>query len=565
MHRNSIFLFLVTAGLAWGMDLSQPLDPVYSDLRNWSLRGILAPLPALRPYPLILVKKYLEEVIQKGSSRDVQRAQMYLMTIGDTAAPLAPGFTITHSSLFAVGFPNHDYDGTSSGYLTLNQLIAPGVGINGHAGAVAVDWAANTTFPLGQRRLYDFLLDDSSIKVFGRTYLLSLSMRGNVSFGDENLYAQVGVTRHGFGPFIEGMVFSPQAPAAPSFSFTWRTEGLNYTKYLLILNATKDTKSTVITNGQEFFPNKYLAGQSFQFFFFDQHLEIGLYENIVFGQRLEPAYLVPVMSLLYGSIYNGMVDNILVGANFQLRLPLGFNFMGEFHADDLSFLKIFSLKFDGKTKIAAQAGIAWYPEWGAFQGLELRYGLVTPYTFTHVREFVTGGPSNQLLINYKNYTHSGQGLVNLEPNSDRWELRFRIVPNQLLNFSITGRYLRHGNASDDGYLASSHEFIGTTDGSFNDNGYVAPGGNHKFNSNRFLTQSVIETLWQIGFDYQLLLASPLGFVTFAGGYMFEYGLNRRGDPFSGTLGSASFQNRGVPLADNNGVRHYVSLRVGFEL
>ncbi len=565
MHRNSIFLFLVTAGLAWGMDLSQPLDPVYSDLRNWSLRGILAPLPALRPYPLILVKKYLEEVIQKGSSRDVQRAQMYLMTIGDTAAPLAPGFTITHSSLFAVGFPNHDYDGTSSGYLTLNQLIAPGVGVNGHAGAVAVDWAANTTFPLGQRRLYDFLLDDSSIEVFGRTYLLSLSMRGNVSFGDENLYAQVGVTRHGFGPFIEGMVFSPQAPAAPSFSFTWRTEGLNYTKYLLILNATKDTKSTVITNGQEFFPNKYLAGQSFQFFFFDQHLEIGLYENIVFGQRLEPAYLVPVMSLLYGSIYNGMVDNILVGANFQLRLPLGFNFMGEFHADDLSFLRIFSLKFDGKTKIAAQAGIAWYPEWGAFQGLELRYGLVTPYTFTHVREFVTGGPSNQLLINYKNYTHSGQGLVNLEPNSDRWELRFRIVPNQLLNFSITGRYLRHGNASDDGYLASSDEFIGTTDGSFNDNGYVAPGGNHKFNSNRFLTQSVIETLWQIGFDYQLLLASPLGFVTFAGGYMFEYGLNRRGDPFSGTLGSASFQNRGVPLADNNGVRHYVSLRVGFEL
>lgn len=563
--KTTFLLFFCLNYFSYAIDLSQPLDPVYLDLRNWSIRGLLPPLPTLRPYPLILVQKLLEVVAQKGGLRDAERARMYLQTIHAADSPLIPGFTVSHSSLFAVGFPNHDYDGTSSGYLTLNRFLAPGVGINGFAGAVAVDWAANTTFPLGQRRAHDFLLDDSAIDVFDRSYLLSLSMRGVVSFGDENLYAQVGVTRHGFGPFTEGMVLSPQAPAAPSFSFTWRTDSFNYSKYLLVLNAAKDNKSTVITNGQEFYPNKYLAGQSFQFFFFDQAFELGLYENIVFGQRLEPAYLVPVMSLLYGSIYNGMVDNILVGANFQWRLPLNLSLMGEFHADDLNFLRLFALKFDGKTKIAAQAGIAWYPSWGAFQGLELRYGLVTPYTFTHVREFVTGGPSNQLLINYKNYTHSGQGLVNLEPNSDRWELRLRVVPNQLLNFTLSGRMLRHGNASDDGYLPSSDEFIGTTDGSFNDNGYIAPGGDHKFNSNRFLNQSIIEALWQIGFDYQLLLTSPLGFITFSGGYMFEYGLNRRGDPYSGTLGSASFQNQGVPTAGNNGVRHYVSLRVVFEL
>jgi len=564
MRLRFIFLtiILLFSSLLFGMDLSQTLDPIYRDLRVWSLRRLLPPLPSFRPYPLSLVKSLLEQVKEKGNPIEAARAQFYLNSIDEG---LSPGFTIKHSSLFAVGYPNHDYDGTTAGYLTMNSFLIPGLGVSGFAGAVAVDWAANTTYPLGERRRFDFLLDDSSINLFDRNYLLSLSMGGIVSFGDEKLFAQVGLSRHGFGPFQDGMVFSPHAPAAPSFSFVWRTDEFYYSKYLLVLNATKDNKSTVITNGQEFYPNKYLAGQSFQFFFFDNVLELSIYENVVFGQRVEPTYFIPIMSLLYMSINNGMWDNILVGANFQLRLPFDLSLMGEFHADDLSFLRIFRLKFDGKTKIAAQAGLAWLPFWGAFQGLELRYALVTPYTFTHVREFITGGSLNQLLINYKNYTHAGQGLVNLEPNSDRWEVQLRLVPNQFLNFNLIGRLLRHGNATDDGYTVSSQEFIGTTDGSFNDNGYITPGGTHKFDSNRFLNQAIIETLYQVGFDYQLFLNMPVGVITFSGGYLFEYGLNRRGEPFSGSLGTASFQNRGVPVDGRNGVRHYVTLLLSIDL
>lgn len=560
--RCFVLLMALPILSAFSMDLTSPLDPVYRDLRIWSLSGMLPPLPVLRPYPLPLVRRLLEQIVQTAPFGDARRAALYLDGID---SGLSAGFNVRHSSVFAVGYPNHDYDGTTAGYLTINSQVTPLLSLAGQAGAVAVDWAANTTYPVGLRRGYDFLLDDSAIDLFDRNYLLSLSMRGVLAFGDEHLYAQVGMTRHGFGPFVEGMVLSPQAPAAPSFSFTWRSDALDYTKYLLVLNATKDNKSTPITNGQEFFPNKYLTGQAFQFFLFDRSLEVGLYETVVFGQRLEAGYLVPVLSLLYTSIYNGMWDNILVGANVTWRLPFALSLMGEFHADDLSFLRLFALRFDGKTKIAAQAGLSWYPGLGSFRGLEVRYGLVTPYTFTHVREFIMGGPSNQSPINFKNYTHSGQGLVNLEPNSDRWEVLIRIVPNALLGFNLIGRAFRHGNASEDGYTATSDEFLGTTDGSFNDNGYIAPGGDHKFNSNRFLTQSVIEHLYQFGFDYQLLLRLPLGSVTFSGGYLFEYGLNRRGDASTGTIGSATFTNRGVPTADNNGVRHYVFLNVSVDL
>lgn len=543
------------------MDLSRSHDPIYRDLRLWSLRGLIPPLPAFRPYPLSLVRDRLLKVLQSEGPLDRARAELYLRAIDEE---FRGGFLAVHHSLFTVGYPNHDYDGTTGGFLRTNAFLVPGVALSGHAGAVAQDWAANTAFPVGQRRLFDFLLDDSSVEIFQRNYLLSLSIGGVFSFGDENLYAQVGLSRHGFGPFPEGMVISPQAPAAPTFSFTWIYGPLIYSKYLLGLSATRDNKSTVITNGQEFFPNKYLTGQSFQLMLFDGILTVGLFETVVFGQRLDPLYLLPVVSSLYGSIYTGMWDNILVGGNLVLRLPWGFAFLGEFHADDLSFLRLLRLRFDGKTKIAAQAGLNWQSPGWALEGLELRYALVTPYTFTHVREFITGGASDQLPINYKNYTHQGQGLVTLEPNSDRLELIARLVPNHLLNFTLTGRRLRHGNASEDGYTAVSQEYIGTTDGSFNDNGYVTPGGPHKFDENRFLNQAVIEELYQIGFDYQLLVDTPLGFMNFSGGYLFEYGINRRGSPVTGSIGNASFTNRGTPQAGSNGVRHYVTFRIAFE-
>ncbi len=559
--KYTFYIFLLFPFSLAAMDLSRTSDPVYKDIQDWATRGLIHGVPNFRPYPLVLVQSWLNEVIEKGNSEDVLRAQGYMSEI---SPELKPHYRVFHSSLFAVGYPNHDYDGTTGFYFTHNGYFSENVGFSGFFGALGIDWATLTAYPEGQATSFDFIMDDSSVEVLGRNYLLALSSGGVLSFGTPDLYAQVGINRHGFGPFSDGVVFSPSAKEAASVNFTWRTENLIYTKYLLALNASKDNNSLPITNSGAFYPDKFLSGHSFQFFLWD-FLELSFYENIVFGQRLDPYYLIPVLPLLYSSIYTGLHDNILVGGTLVLRLPWAIRTAFQFHADDLSFLKLFAGQLDGKSKIAAQAGLEWIPDLGILHGIEVGYSLATPYTFTHSREFIQGGDADQSLINYVNYTHGGSGLVSLEPNSDRFDAALNLYLNPQLEVRFTGRIQRHGNASDDGYTVLSEDFIGTTDGGFNDSGYISPGGDHKFNTNRFLNQAIIETLYQFGFQYSLGLNTPIGEARIKGGFLFEYGKNRRANPMTGAVGTASFSNDSVPVLGNDGTRNYVTIEVSFQL
>lgn len=577
IYRTLLVLWLTLSGvLAGAQSFDDPRHPVYKDLELWQNQGLIAPLPFLKPYPLALIRSRLQFVAESGTGRAAQRAAAYLTRI---APEFKAGVTVFTDHRFLISsdhryLPN-DYWGTSGAYLTTDSFFWPFLSLSGYAGAVAADRGTLSALPQGRFNPYDYILDDSAVKVLERSYLLALSMGGTVALGDDQTWFQAGLNRREFGPQDNGILLSPESPEAAAFSFTTGLPGFWYTKYFYALSASKDTVTGPLTNHSDVYPDKYLAGQSFEFSFWDGALQLGLFEHVVFGERLEPVYLLPVVSSLYSSIYTGMKDNILVGGLLRGRLPYGLHLTGLFHADDLSFLNLFRLKFDGKTKLAALAGLGWTSEWPLVQSVDMDYSLVTPYTFAHFREFNRGEEPDAYFVNYVNFTHQRQGLVDLDPNSDRLRLRVTSRPMAEFELGLDAQLRRHANATTELYGPGAFPFLGTADGGFMDNGYEGHGNTHKFDTPRFLQQAVIEQLLQIGLTWNFQFGDSSLLTRVFGGYTFEYGWNRRARVAGSAQETAenpdptgedrSWYNGPVPIEGNNGVRHYINmgLKVSF--
>lgn len=575
MRKKITLIFTILSLLTLNLGAFQPSDlsdPVYQDLKSWEDRGLIRPLPVLKPYPLQVITGALREAESKGNENDKVRAQSYLQTISASLQPRA--LQIFSDSALTKG----DLISVNGGYFHFNSLLGEVFSASGFFGALLMDRGDQATgessiLQPGEHIPYNYIVDDSAFTVGPRTLLMTLSMGGLFSWGDENLWVQTGYHRSSFGPFSQGVVISDELPASTSLQFNWRGDFFSYTKYFYALSATKD-RETYVRSFQDYFPNKYLSGQVFYFRPFDW-LEAGLFESVVFGQRIEPIYLLPGISSLYTSIYTGMHDNILVGFLGSVKLPGNLKWDLVWHGDDLHFLKLLTFDTSGKTKIGVQTGLTWTPGLTFLNSLSLDYSLVTPYTFTHAAYSIDGEDTE---INYVNYTHMGYGISFLEPNSDRIRAEWQMKPAPQWDVTLQGSFRRHGNASDSfeeytGERASKTS--GTSDGGFNDNGYISS-GNHRYETNVFLSQDVIETLaeakisarWTQGFDgWSLSVSGSVG---------AEYGWNRRtGEVTKVTVTddqdtveltddiNYSWKNYGSPVKGNDGILPQASLKISF--
>ncbi len=556
MKRIIAFTVFVSAlaGGVCALDWSDPRDEIYSQLDLWAARGYVTRLPLLRPYPQQLVASLLREVVRNGDPPSARDAEALLAAVSGAAKITAEAYSSTSAT-------QDDVYSATGGYATVRGSLSDLITLASRFGVlVVVNPGAENAFVPGERFPTDYNVDYSAIDVRGVTLLPALSGSGSAAIGSDRLWLQAGITRHSFGPFDEGPVLSPQAAEAGELSITWRGDRLTYTEYLLMLTAASDRGDALGENGKmTVYPNKYLTGQSFQFSPLDW-LDIGLFETVVYGERFEPLYLVPVVPRSYVSINIGSVDNLMVGFSASARLPsdLGLDFM--FYADDLSFLDLLALNLDTKYKMSGQAGISWTPLRPLLKRVSLDYALVTPYTYTHRRASITGLEETALAdplyangINYYNYSHMGRSLVALDPNSDRLRLRALLTPMERLGVTLSAAYQRHANATDT--AVTDKWWVGTSDGGINDNGYDKDNGN-RFDTVKFLSQDVIEQILLLGASASWRV--PLGSATLyvEGGYTLEVARNKRGD---GPAPTGTWINGAVPVEGNDDVIHHLSL------
>jgi len=545
MKKTLVFLFalfafgLLVAGTVCAQFAADPNDVLYQDLSLWEGKGILRHLPVLRPYPPQVIIEALEQVVQKGSRTDAAKAKGYLKEFKKSyKIHLEAGGTSRYTG--------DDFYGDVYGKIEASGWIHDMMYLEARLQGLVMDNTSGFVLPKGQRTDVDIFDTWADVTVKGRKLNLRQSQVVDFAVGTSNIYFKAGIERNSFGPFWgDSVVLSPEAPHAGHYSFVWRNTWFSYSTVLLEIAATNYLHEEI----PEKFPDKHLVLQSFNFYP-TSWLELGFFESIVWGKRLDLNYLLPFKELFYAQSMAGFEDNSFMGLLANVRIKDAVQVPLMIYVDDTNLNDLLRFDFTTKFKVALQAGVRYTPkENGFLRRVGVEYVMVTPYTYTHrsgLGDISTGVTADQRLAllsapNYTNYTHMGTNLaVGLDPNSDRFTLSVQVEPVKDLVVDVTGRLIRHGNASE--AMADADP---RNDGTILDDGYNKYGKATFHYDTRFLDQSVIEKVWQAGFNARYRLPLGPGSVLLQGGYTFEY-----------------YQNKGLVSGKTDTI-HYVNVGVGY--
>jgi len=513
---------------------ADPNDRLYTDLEIWMDRGLTGNLPPIRPYPVLLLKRVLADVAARGTEADSALAAWYLSKIdgGSNLHGIASSWAATNST---GGYGELGFEGSLQG--SLNSSIT----YSAKAGAIDVGPGA-PLLPEYQRSLVDYVADAANKPGFlGLTP--RMSMIGAAAIGTDSVYLQAGVLRTSYGPFWgDNAILSPTAPESGQFSFVFNEGGVAVTLLFEMISPSTNAPSGGTTYG------KYLSFGGLELHPYDW-LTLGIFNSVVWGNRFEPMYILPVISY-YMQGLAGYADNSFIGVSGEIKLPHAVKMGLALYIDDLG-TQWLHLDFNFMLLAALQAGVTWTPNFPFLTRLQVTNLIVTPYTYSH-KPYASY--TNSTDLNYLNYTNQGQNMgPSIEPNSDRLEVQALIRPTPWLDLAPFTRFILHGNAS----TGLTNLFGAPSDGSVFDDGYDSIGYTYVPTSDRpnwiatrFLSQSVLEKVFQTGFDATAYLSTPVGEVQAKLSYTFEWVLD-------GTIPGIG------PVAGNNSINNYLGLGVSF--
>ena len=550
--KRYIFALILTAltFMSYALDINNPADRLYFDLEIWQEKGYYRHIPEIRPYPAQLLIELLDKVIVKGDYLDKQIASVYRDKI---AKPLNLEVEAEAETRYG-----RDEIGETNGTLNfmIKGIISESVSVWGNVSANAILRFDNpdyymyyNTLPYGERTEENWVEDTGTIAGIS----LFSGSAGMMGLGSSTLYGNLGLTRASFGPFYDdGIVISEEADEQGHYELTWRGDDFSYSILFLSLVGTD-------FQGNDSFPEKYLAMHSYNWAPFDW-LDVGFFETNVWGNRFEPLYMLPFSYLFYNQGVIGFDDNSLMGLKFRTLLPERVELNGVLYVDDVGFNDLIKFNFDTKLKLAFEAGASWTPADEKLYKISLDYTAVLPYMYTHYPwlwndghvyndpDFY-GNPFYETM-NASNYTHNGENLgTTLSPNSDRISLTSNWRLDEDTQVTLTGNFVRHGNASSEKVDDAAEQ-----DGSIWDNGNDVNGVNTVFN-NDFLNQDVLEMVLQAGVEFNAIVDMPFKDpvryygTEFTLGYTFE------------RIWNSGRGSNGNPVAGADELNHYVTFQM----
>lgn len=489
----ALVVVVITAVPLAAQTVTDPTDALYTELEVWEAKGLVRRLPALQPYPVQMVRHLLAAVAEHPRASAVERSRAaWLLAQLDSPLHLTLRLEERFASAAAGPYVRAAIDPTLQG------MVTDWLGGSARFQLMALRLDDGLALPAYLGNPEDLVFDDVSFDLGGQSMQVRQVSYGSFGVGDGagELLFQLGLGRHRVGPFWHnGIVVGQQAPQAGLFSLLMRQEHFTAHVTLFELAATDDT-------GQSSATGKHLHLHSLDFHPWPW-LDVGIFESVVYGGRLELLYFIPVVAYFHSQGLTGFSDNSLVGLSARATPLTGLDLKAVLYVDDISFNDMSRLVFDTKYKLAAQVGGTMSPA-AMFDGAALEavrlvtvdYTAVMPYTYTHIN---SGGGA----LNFESYTNAGDNVgPALPPNSDRLQLRALVralddVGRGLLDFEVGGALIRHGNASAG--------IIPGRDGSIHDDGWLdgAPTFQRPFADptgqpvTRFLTQVVIEHTAQL--------------------------------------------------------------------
>ncbi len=529
-----VVLLVVGIAPAFAQLAADPNDRLYTDLEIWMDRGLTSNLPSLRPYPVQVVKKVLADVAAKGTDADKKLAAWYLSKIDGTSNIHGVASTLGRASLGGIG---RDWYAELGLQATLQGSLDPLLTYSAKIGGLLVG-PGSTVLPEYQRSTTDYV-DDVSNSAFAFGLTPKVAMLGGGAFGTDSMYLQAGVFRASYGPFWgDNVVLSPTAPQSGQISFVLNRPEVSISFLFMEVSPTDMNGNGGATYG------KFVSLGSIEVSPFDW-LTLGVFDTVVWGQRFEPLYLLPVVNF-YTEGMAGYPDNAFIGLSGQVRFPQSVKADVVLYVDDMG-TQWSHLDFNFMLLAALQAGVTWTPNLPYLTRLRVTNTLITPYTYSH-QPYSTGDT-----LNYLNYTNQGQNMgPSLQPNSYRLEVEALVRPMDWLDVTGFGRFILHGNASSGFNIVNS-----PGDGSVFDNGIDSTGYTYApipardgLTYTRFLSQSVLEKVIQAGFETKAYLDAPVGEIQLSFTYTLEVVLN----------GSVAGDG---PVDGNNMFNHYIGIGASF--
>ena len=540
---------------------TDPTDEFYELVERWEIMGIISEQAPLRPYPLQKVEAILSEVIESEDAIQSEIASDYYTRTFRRPYKLQ-GEVIGNLRLNA--------QKNADGKLDLGKQLLAGLGVGGDVAfpkIVTAGYSLNvygtnditlSSVPMYTAQPYYFR-DPVNLKKLSAYWIMDASFAGVY----KDVYGQMGVNHLSFGPFYKNStVVSPDAKHTANFSFVYTGKRVSYTQALLGLSA-----STADPDVYDLFSKKFLSLHSLNGQIFPW-LTASFYEATIYGNRFEPAYLIPMPYIITQAL-SGFDDNTFMGVSFTVRPVPGFSWVNDLYIDDLELSQMLKLNFDTKLRGTFQSAFKYAPgtvSW--FDKAELRYTLVTPYMYAHNQKLLdpaTGRYKNCGLgiVNYQEYTTAGDVLgLSLPPNTEQVALSVSFTPVKRLKITARGSYSRHANVNESiteeeaiAYLNSPAGYL-TTDGGIHNHPHYLKDGDPNYGGDTylrsawdhflFMTQQTKMHTFQAGFDADYTLATAkFGILTLDFGYTFEHIINAGVDRdiFPGT-GTATYDANG---------------------
>ena len=544
MRRLAIYTIFLMAVLlpftVFALDITDPLGDIYDDIQVWYEAGLIDEVPSLRPYPAQVLVAVLRQVTADSSTpaADRQQAEAYLAAL--EAERDIDGVWFGKAQLKSSESEEYLFGGAGIEY---NTWFSDYVALNGRWVAFG-KYEGDGYYPAGEGRELDSFDDNAEMAVAGRQIDLRQLFTNSFSFGTDSLYFQAGIHRSSYGPvFDNGAVLGGYAHYAPTFNVVWDEGG----KFGMTTTYMELTASNYY--GEEVFSDKRMAMQTYTYRPVEW-AEFEFLQSIVYGNRFDLVYFVPFSFLFYNQNLAGYEDNSWMGFSAALDLPRQTGFNAVVYIDDAHFNDFLRFDFNTMFKAAINTEFTWTPMHRYLRRLSLDYLAVTPYTYSHKSGRFSDYPEtvgadalkySEWLAenaNYLNYTSYGDTLGPvLDPNSDRFTLKYNARPLPGLDVKLIGRMIRHGNPTAEGYNSD-----GVTDGSVYDDGYD-DNEEHTFKDLRFLTQDELEYTFTAGFDLGYTFDLDPHTIKLLFGYRLEHIRNKMND--------------GYPVKGDNETSHYL--------
>jgi hypothetical protein len=560
LYALAVAGFLLALPLAAQTTLADPNDPLYADIDAWATKGLLKNLPRLRPYTMTMTLGLLKEVVATGETADIEEAQRYIDILGDHA--VHPRADVRADAVLSSS------SGTSKAVLaapgaSVNTIVGDNLGISARMDVwLAKGENVTTLNPYGMYYDRDLLYGSGS--GLGSSTEVLQDLVSDLSYGNADLGIQAGYMRGSWGPiFDDGIVIGPQSPESGQLTFSWRSPSLTMDFGFFMLEQGFAASTGVLDrqgNPVGFNSGKYLMIHGLNWAP-NGWLELGAFESIVWTDRIEPLYFIPLSEYFISHSFSNYTDKAHAGLSASVYLPDSMKFDLVGYVDDINFSGILGGTWDTKWKLAAQASLSWAPQSPIVQRVSLDYTAVLPYMYTYEYGQAGSDSSGNPYYGANAYTNAGQNIgPDLDPNSDRITLQAKSRTVDGAQISGILRLIRHGNdsAGVNGYDASTSA-SGDASGDLGDPGVINLGNGTTawvFQGNyptgtwpmylRFLTQSVLQITAQAGLsvDYTKRIEN-IGTLNASFGYTFEY-----------------IANDGC-IAGQTSVNNYFSFEVGF--